>query len=297
MNQFKNRILVVLMVTFMLAVVVGGSSIIKAAPADCSASTQITGTLTQTGSTVTGEISNCTTAASNVGMVVIAAFLQPDGTIINQEIDHQTSSVEAGELVTFVSTLPECTVKVLLYKGDNENNPANQLVVRVYNTSKYCSEQPTPTPVPPTETPAPPTKTPEPPTKTPPAPTETPVPPTPTTPPTGGQGCTPGYWRQEHHWDSWVSYSPTDDYEVVFGVDASFDPHTLLDAVWLGGGGEHALARHAVAALLNATNPDVSYLYSEADVIAMVQSAYASGDFNGIKNLFEAQNEMGCPLN
>lgn len=291
MKLSKSRILFVATVTMFLAMIVGGSSIIGAAPADCSASTEITGTLTQSGSTITGEVSNCTSETANAGMVIIAAYLNPDGTISNQEIDRQTGSVDAGEKVAFVATIPECTVKVQLYKGDNSNDPANVLAQRVYNASKYCSDEPTATPKPPTETPVPPTETPVPPTSTPMPPTATPE------PPGGGQGCTPGYWRQEHHWDSWVNYSPADDFEVVFGVVASFDPHTLIDAVRLGGGGERAMARHAVAALLNAGNPDVSYLYSEADVIAMVQGAYATGDFEGVKNLFEAQNEAGCPLN
>jgi hypothetical protein len=29
----------------------------------------------------------------------------------------------------------------------------------------------------------------------------------------------------------------------------------------------------------------------------MVQEAYETGDFEGTRNLFEAQNEVGCPLN
>lgn len=115
-------------------------------------------------------------------------------------------------------------------------------------------------------------------------------------PPPGGQGCTPGYWKQEHHFDSWVGYTPWQDYETVFGVDASFSK-TLVGAASQGGGGEKALGRHAVAALLNAANPDVNYLYTEAEVIALVQSAYATGDFEGAKNLLAAQNEIGCPLN
>ncbi len=291
MKLLKSRILFVVIVTLVLAIVMGGISNIGASPADCSASTDITGTLTQSGNTITGEVSNCTSETANAGMVVIAAFLNPDGTVSNQEIDRQTGSVDAGEKVTFVATIPECTVKVQLYKGDNSNNPGNILAQRVYNASKYCSDEPTPTPEPPTETPAPPTETPIPPTATPVPPTATPE------PPGGGQGCTPGYWRQQHHFDSWMNYSPSDDFEVVFGVNASFNPHTLSDAIRLGGGGERAMARHAVAALLNAANPNVSYLYSEADVIAMVQSAYGTGDFEGVKNLFEAQNEMGCPLN
>jgi hypothetical protein len=112
-------------------------------------------------------------------------------------------------------------------------------------------------------------------------------------------GCTPGYWRQDQHFDSWTAtgYAPEDDFEAVFGVDASFDPHSLLDAVWLGGGGEFALARHAVAALLNASNPDVNYSFTAAEVIAGVQAAYASGDFEGFKDDLDFANNAGCPLN
>lgn len=115
-------------------------------------------------------------------------------------------------------------------------------------------------------------------------------------PPQGGQGCTPGYWKQSQHFDSWVTYDPSDDYETVFGVDASFDK-TLLGALQQGGGGEKALGRHAVAALLNTSNPDVSYAFSTAGVINIVQNAYATGNFNGAKNMLEFENEQGCPLN
>ena len=109
-----------------------------------------------------------------------------------------------------------------------------------------------------------------------------------------GEGCTPGYWKQAQHFDSWVGYSPADLFSDVFSVG----PATSLgDALDLGGGGENALIRHAVAALLNAANSGVSYAYSEAEVIAMVQSAYASGIYEATKDLFVVQNELGCPLN
>jgi hypothetical protein len=115
-----------------------------------------------------------------------------------------------------------------------------------------------------------------------------------TPPPGGTQGCTPGYWRQAHHYDSWVGYSPSDSFDAVFGVSYG---GTLAQAVVAKGGGSNALARHAVAALLNSTNADVDYLYSTAEVISMVQAAFASGNYEATKNLFEAQNELGCPLN
>jgi len=109
----------------------------------------------------------------------------------------------------------------------------------------------------------------------------------------GGEGCTPGYWKQEHHYDSWVGYSPSDSFDAVFGVSYG---GTLAEAAGANGGGANALARHAVAALLNASS-SVDYLYSTADVINMVQAAFASGDYEGTKDLFAAQNELGCPLN
>jgi len=115
-------------------------------------------------------------------------------------------------------------------------------------------------------------------------------------PPGGGEGCTPGFWRQAHHFDSWVGFLPGNDYETVFGVDACFTK-TLYGAVIQGGGGEKALGRHAMAALLNASSDDVDYDYTVAQVIQLVQDAYVSGDFEGAKDDLEDANEAGCPLN
>jgi hypothetical protein len=116
-------------------------------------------------------------------------------------------------------------------------------------------------------------------------------------PPEDLQGCTPGYWRQIQHLFAWAptGYAPTDLYGFVFGVDDSLDL-TLLQAVSIGGGGERALYRHATAALLNAASPDVNYAYTVAEVIAMVQTAYATLNFEYAKDLLEAANEAECPL-
>ncbi len=116
-----------------------------------------------------------------------------------------------------------------------------------------------------------------------------------TTMPRGGDGCTPGFWRQAHHYDSWVGFSPGDDYETVFGVNAVFEA-TLGEAVRLRGGGEYALARHAVAALLNSTSPDVDYAFTTGQVIDLVQDAYATGDFEEAKDMLADENEEGCTL-
>jgi hypothetical protein len=92
-----------------------------------------------------------------------------------------------------------------------------------------------------------------------------------------------------------VGFSPGDDYETVFSVDAAFDA-TLGQAVRLRGGGENALARHAVAALLNSTNPDVDYAFTTAQVIDVVQDAYTTGNFEEAKDMLADENEEGCPL-
>lgn len=124
-----------------------------------------------------------------------------------------------------------------------------------------------------------------------PTPTSTPTP----TPPSGGQGCTPGYWRQTQHFDSYPApYSPETMFSSVFSVGPSI---TLAEAANAKGGNANALIRHATAALLNAASADVSYAYTTDQVIAMVKDAYATGNFEATKNLFEAQNEIGCPLN
>ena len=107
------------------------------------------------------------------------------------------------------------------------------------------------------------------------------------------EGCTPGYWKQPHHFGSWVNYTPGDSYAAIFGVPYDV---TLLEALQGRGGGEIALGRHAVAALLNAASPEVIYAYTEAEIIALVQDAYATGDFKTAKNLLEEENEKGCPL-
>lgn len=122
--------------------------------------------------------------------------------------------------------------------------------------------------------------------------------------PTGGEGCTPGYWKNhagiysvskggQKKPSSWVGYSPTEYFDDVFGVG----PHvTLITALDTGGGGEAALGRHAVAALLSAAHPGIDYDRTVAQVIAMVQGAYASGDFEGVKDTLATFNEQGCPL-
>jgi len=124
--------------------------------------------------------------------------------------------------------------------------------------------------------------------------TNTALPPPP--PPPGLQGCTPGYWKQEQHFDSWrAPYTPNTLFNTVF--DNAFPGQTLLQVLENGGGGLDALGRHTVAALLSSASSGVSYGMTPAQVIAAFNAVFPGGNYEGQKNIFAALNERSCPLN
>jgi hypothetical protein len=129
-------------------------------------------------------------------------------------------------------------------------------------------------------------------------------------------GCTPGYWKQPHHLDSWglTPYSPDDRFSDVFGVGPD---DTLMEVLRTGGGKEKALYRHAVAGILNAAALGDAYPYNtdppdpsqpwwtwQHSVIGKVWIVYHGyGDLEMWKGFLEAANEGPpgvedfCPLN
>ena len=114
--------------------------------------------------------------------------------------------------------------------------------------------------------------------------------------PGDGEGCTPGFWKQKQHFDSWTPPFDPDDtiFSDFFGVVGPAD--SFLEALKAKGGGEHALMRHATAAVLNAASPDVDYGYTVEQIIAMVAAAFADQVYEPTKDAFEYENEIGCPL-
>jgi hypothetical protein len=120
------------------------------------------------------------------------------------------------------------------------------------------------------------------------------------TPGVGNNGCTPGYWR--NHANRWEGFSPGQNFDYVFGVTYLGTEVTLgmaVDKPNLYG----TFAFHAVAALLNSTggvpNADgttVDYAFTTQQVIDMVKAAVNGGDIEATKNMFETENEKGCPL-
>ena len=115
----------------------------------------------------------------------------------------------------------------------------------------------------------------------------------------GGEGCTPGYWKQPHHFDSWVGYTQGQLFSSVF--EDAYPGLTLLQVLSNNGNtaGE-ALGRHTVAALLNAASGSgVSYDLTTAEVIAGFNAAWpgTKNQLNAQKAIFSGFNEQGCPLN
>ena len=117
-------------------------------------------------------------------------------------------------------------------------------------------------------------------------------------PPGGGEGCTPGYWKQDHHFDSWAApYTPDTSFGSVF--DDAFPGMTLEAVASQGGGGLKALGRQTVAALLNAASPDVSYDLTANEVITAFNDVYPGSkrDYNQLMGALGSFNGQGCPLN
>jgi hypothetical protein len=115
---------------------------------------------------------------------------------------------------------------------------------------------------------------------------------------TGGQGCTPGYWKQSQHFDSWpAGVLPTDLFSSIF--EDAFPGMTLLQVLEQGGGGLIALGRHTVAAYLNGGSSGVSYGMTSAQVVSAFNAAFpgTKTQYNTLKDLFATANEAGCPLN
>jgi hypothetical protein len=120
------------------------------------------------------------------------------------------------------------------------------------------------------------------------------------------EGCTPGFWKQTQHFDSWVGFTPNQTLESVFDVPDSLglDNSTLVQALDFEGGkntvgAAKILLRAGVAALLNSTSPDVDYAFTTQEVIDQVNAALASGSRStmlALAAVLDEANNAGCDL-
>jgi hypothetical protein len=117
----------------------------------------------------------------------------------------------------------------------------------------------------------------------------------------GEEGCTPGYWKNSP--GCWECYDPEDDFSDTFAIPeqelrgkgkSTYPNPTLMQALNANGGGINALARHAVAAVLNACDADIDYPMTEGQIIAAVQAAVPDGDIEGLKDMLDMYNNYGC---
>ena len=147
-------------------------------------------------------------------------------------------------------------------------------------------------------------------------------------PPPVYEGLSPGYWK--NHAEDWDGVATSMSFEEFFfgspqpglnwkvmGMNGagkekfSTQPDiTLMQALELTGGDAAALARQAVAAVLNARDEDVTYQFSESQITGWVADAlsgqpvdldgdgtaeFAAGKMaiEGVKDLLDANNNLG----
>ncbi|HEX5041685.1 MAG TPA: DUF4215 domain-containing protein [Candidatus Polarisedimenticolaceae bacterium] len=113
----------------------------------------------------------------------------------------------------------------------------------------------------------------------------------------GGEGCSPGYWKQPHHFTYWpADIQPTTPFASIF--EDAFPGMTLLNVLQQGGGGLKALGRQVVAAYLNARSSSLEYDLMTHEVVGsfnLVHPASISA-YETLKNVLEQLNGQGCPL-
>ncbi|MDX2206438.1 MAG: hypothetical protein SFU57_02230 [Gemmatimonadales bacterium] len=123
-------------------------------------------------------------------------------------------------------------------------------------------------------------------------------PPPPPPPPVGGQGCSPGYWKN-HNFPAGFSKGqlfnsdiPGNDFENAF-------PGKSFQEVLSGrGGGLTALGRHTVSAYFNAVALGSDYELTPAEVVAKFNAAFPGGDYGALSNEFAALEDVDgriCP--
>lgn len=120
-----------------------------------------------------------------------------------------------------------------------------------------------------------------------------------------GAGCTPGFWKNcTIHWQP-TGYTLGQPLSSVFrfnGCCSELRNVSLRQALDFGGGdgvcgAARILLRAAVAALLNASSPEVDYPFTRDQVIAQVNAALATckrGPILALAGELDRNNNLGC---
>ena len=131
--------------------------------------------------------------------------------------------------------------------------------------------------------------------------------------PPPGEGCTPGYWKQDQHFNSWVptGLKPTDLVSSVFSKASLYtlngkklSAYNLVGALNFQGGSDlsgaaQTLLRAGVAAVLNARS-GMDYPMTSAAIVTAVNNALMSGNrltIIALASELDTKNNLGCKLN
>jgi hypothetical protein len=92
-------------------------------------------------------------------------------------------------------------------------------------------------------------------------------------------GRTPGYWKNSQWFAQWPTpFTPATLFNDVFKGSTGYPGKTLLHVLQLMGGGRDAVARHIVAALLNAKK---GWTPAPVAGVSLVKQVWKSYDLNG----------------
>jgi parallel beta-helix repeat protein len=104
-------------------------------------------------------------------------------------------------------------------------------------------------------------------------------------------GCGPDFWTYTNDAQPWLDtgLSANADFDATFGVDRFETNKTLFQVLFQTGEIVDQAAREAVAALLNASNPNVHYPFTPAAVKALFQQ-------EDPENRLRDANDLACPF-
>lgn len=118
-------------------------------------------------------------------------------------------------------------------------------------------------------------------------------------PPSGTQGCSPGYFK--NHENAPTGFNRQQTLNAVLDTNVFPANLTIGAALSLKGGGVNALARHAAAALLNAAALPQTYTYTLTQLRTIFDQIEAGTlSIDGASSLLESAEDIGsivCPLN
>ena len=108
------------------------------------------------------------------------------------------------------------------------------------------------------------------------------------------EGCSPGYWKQSNHFDSYpAGYSPNDLFDTYF--ENAFPGMTLVQVLSQGGGGLKSLGRHAVAALLSSA-AGLNTGMTTQEVIDAFDGVFPGGNYASVIADLEEISDAVCTL-